>query len=62
MLEELKEEIDYIRDEEQEAFDSFPESLQCSERGEKMESAIDALDYASNNIQECLDNLTEAQE
>jgi hypothetical protein len=30
-------------DEEQEAFDNLPESLQSSERGEKMQAAIDCM-------------------
>ena len=39
-LTELKEHIDLLRDEEQEAYDNLPESLQESERGEAMSTAI----------------------
>lgn len=59
---QIEEIIESLRDEEQEAFDNLPESLQSGERGEKMESAIDALDYAADDLQECLDHLSEATE
>lgn len=59
LIEEITESL---RDEEQEAFDNLPESLQSGERGEKMESAIDALDYAADDLQECLDHLSDATE
>lgn len=61
-IEEIKEAIEALRDEEQEAFDNMPESLQYGERGEKMQSAIDALEYAADDLQECLDHLSEASE
>lgn len=61
-IEEIKEAIEALRDEEQEAFDNMPESLQDGERGEKMQSAIDALEYAADDLQECLDHLSDASE
>lgn len=61
-IEEIKEAIEALRDGEQEAFDNMPESLQDGERGEKMQSAIDALEYAADDLQECLDHLSEASE
>lgn len=61
-IEEIKMAIDSLRDDEQEALDNLPDSLQETERGEKMESAIEALDYASDDLQECLDHLLEAVE
>lgn len=36
--------VQAVRDEEQEAFDNLPESLQEGERGYFMQDAIDALD------------------
>lgn len=33
MLEEAKETVECVTEEEQEAYDNMPESLQCSERG-----------------------------
>ena len=32
-----------IIDEEQDAFDNLPEGIQCSEKGESMESGLEAL-------------------
>lgn len=61
-LEEIKERIEALQEEEQDAFDNLPESIQYGERGDKMQSAIDNLEYAADNIQDCLDNLCEASE
>lgn len=59
---DLKANIETIRDEEQEAFDAMPESLQGSERGETSQSAIDSLDEAANHagdIETELDNASD---
>ena len=61
-LESIKERIEALQEEEQDAFDNLPESIQYGERGDKMQSAIDNLEYAADNIQDCLDNLCEASE
>ena len=58
-LEELKTDFELLRDEEQEAFDNMPESIQESERGEQMQEAIDALDEACCSIDEAIDRLGE---
>lgn len=52
LIEELKENISSVMDEEQESFDNLPEGLQCSERGEKMESAIESLQSAIDSLEE----------
>lgn len=61
-LEELMEEIEAIKDEEQEAYDNLPEALQGSERGEAMESAVYNLDDAWENAQLVIDALESAKE
>ena len=61
-LEAIKERIEALQEEEQDAFDNLPESIQYGERGDTMQSAIDNLEYAADNIQDCLDNLCEASE
>lgn len=61
-LDELKSQIEDIMQEEQDALDNLPESLQYGERGERMQSAIDALEYATDSVQEVIDNLNEATE
>lgn len=61
-IEELRSDIEALRDEEQEAFDNLPESLQYSEKGERMEEAVSQLEYSDNSFQEVIDYLTEAIE
>lgn len=61
-LEELMEEIEAIKDEEQEAYDNLPESLQNSERGEAMDSAVYNLEDAAENVQLVIDALESAKE
>lgn len=61
-LEALKQDIDDILAEEQEAYDNMPESLQNSERGEAMQEAIDALESAVGSCEELDEYLTNATE
>ena len=53
-FEEIKAEaidqLSEIRDEEQEAYDNLPESLQDSERGENMQNCIDALEEFMSDL------------
>lgn len=51
-LEELKEEIEAIQEEEQEAYDNIPESLQDTDRANHMYENIDALEEVASNIQD----------
>lgn len=60
-LSELMEELNAILEEEQEAFDNFPETLQESERGQVMQEAIDNLEYAVGCFEEIDGYLEEAQ-
>ena len=59
-LEEIMEQINELAEEERDAFDNLPESIQESERGENMENAFDNLDSAVASIEEAVDYLTEA--
>jgi hypothetical protein len=43
--------LETAKDEEQDSFDNLSESLQQSERGQKMEEVIAALEEAINEIQ-----------
>lgn len=43
-----------VKDDEQEAFDNLPESLQGADRGQTMQEAIDGLNSVHDDI-ECLD-------
>ena len=56
---DIQSDLECIRDEEQEAFDNLPESIQYSERGERMEEyissleeALDYIDYAAESLDE----------
>lgn len=61
-LEELMHDIEALQEEEQEAYDNLPESLQDGERGQAMQEAADNLEYAASSIQEALDYLEEAMQ
>lgn len=61
-IEELKIDIETIKDEEQEAYDNMPEGLQCSQMCENMESAISSLEYAYDSLDDAINNLNEATE
>ena len=57
----LREMIDEVLTDEQEALDNLPEGLQESERGEAMQQAIDALEDALNNCDEIDSYLEDAK-
>ena len=56
-LEKLKERIDLIAEEEQEARDNLPDSLQDSEKAEIMDENVTDLENASSNIQDVIDEI-----
>lgn len=49
-----------MRDEEQDAYDNTPESLQEGERGQKMNDAIDAIEDARQSAESAADELDRA--
>lgn len=49
---EIKDELEAVMDEEQEALDNLPESLQESERGEQMQEYLDAMESALCDLEE----------
>lgn len=55
-------EIEEIKDEEQEAYDNLPESLQDGDKGENMSEAVGNLEYAYDGLTEVLDYLDSAKE
>jgi len=61
-LEDLKCNIESLKDEEQEAFDNLPEGIQASERGEAMESAVYNLEEGYDIIDMVIDFLMESIE
>lgn len=59
-LEIIKTAIEGFRDEEEDAYDNLPESIQDSARGEEMQEAVDALEDACDSLDEALDRLNDA--
>lgn len=59
-LEELRDDLEGIKDEEEEALANLPEPLHGSEKGEAMYTAIDNLESAIDGIEEALEYLEEA--
>lgn len=61
-MEESKSELENLLEEEQEAYDNMPDSLQDSERGEKAQEAISNLEDAISGIDDVLVNLEESRQ
>ena len=60
LIEQAREILDAVKEEEQEAFDNLPENLQNSERGETMEAHISTIEdfldeLDTDNLQEIVD-------
>jgi len=63
IISEAKDRLEMLHDEEEEEYkDNMPENLQSSERYERAEAAVDALDSAVSSLEEALDYIEEAQE
>jgi hypothetical protein len=60
LLCDLRERIETARDDEQNAFENMPEGLQASDRGQAMETAIEALESAIALMEEAESFLTDA--
>ena len=56
------EELEAIKDEEQEAFDNLPESIQYGERGETMEENVDELDSIITDLENVIESINEVIE
>lgn len=61
-LSSISTDIDILLDEEQEAFDNLPESLQDGERGQKMTEAVDQLEEAKGELEDVVAQLEGAKE
>ncbi len=61
-LEELKVEVSSICEEEQEAYDNMPESLQDGDSGSQMYENISTLEDQESNFDELIENLQEVIE
>ena len=54
LLNDAKDIIEEVRDEEQECFDNMPEGIQYSERGDQMQENIDTLDSVSSDLDDTI--------
>ena len=59
LLDDAIDRLGEIRDDEQDAFDSMPESLQYSSRGDAMQEAINTLDDFESKIADIRDKIEE---
>ena len=56
----VKEALEYLLEEEEEARDNIPESMQSSERYERADAACDAIQSAIDALEEAAENVEEA--
>lgn len=61
-LEDLRDRLNYVADEERDAFENMPESIQDSERGREMEEYADRLESAYDNLDSVIGDLQEILE
>jgi hypothetical protein len=60
-LEDIISRAETIRDEEQDAYDNMPESLQSSDRGEQSYSSCDSLSNAVTELESALSSLQDIE-
>jgi predicted RNase H-like HicB family nuclease len=60
-LSDLVYDLDVIREEEEQAYQNLPESIQMSERGDAMSEAFDNIEEAMNLLEEASSYLDDAK-
>ncbi len=60
-IQDLCAELDTIIEEETEAYDNLPESLQSGERGDAMQTSIDGLQSARDDLENVGSSLAECR-
>lgn len=58
-MENIKSELEVIRDDEQDYFDNMPENLQGSQRGMDAEEAIEQMEEAVSSIEDAISIIEE---
>lgn len=61
-LESLHADVLQIHEEEQEAKDNMPESMQAGEKGDLADAAIDGLQEVMDSIDDAVNKITEVRE
>lgn len=62
LLDKASDYISIVLEEEQECLDNIPENFEASDKYEKMEMAVDNLEYAIDGIEEMKEKIQEASE
>lgn len=62
IIEAVKEKLEFLLEEEEEARDNIPESLQSTERYERANAACEAILSAIDSLEEALGSIEEASE
>lgn len=62
LIKDAEGQLDILKCEEQEAFDNMPESLQYSEKGERMEEVISYLEDSFSDLGSAIENIASAIE
>jgi flagellar biosynthesis chaperone FliJ len=60
-LEELKQSLDSILEDEKEYYDNMPESFQDGQKGDTAQISIDSLETAISNIEDAITDLQYAR-
>ena len=60
-LEDMRSQLEQIKDEEQEAYDNMPEGVQTSDKGETAYEALDNLENAHGLLEEVLEGIDNAK-
>lgn len=59
-IEDAKSELESLRDEEQDYYDNMPEGIQAGEKGDKSQTAIDAMESAIDDLDSVHSSIEEA--
>ena len=62
LIEDAKEIVERIKDEEQEKFDNLTEGLQQTERGQRFEETVSTLDDVFSQLEEAVYGINTASE
>lgn len=58
-IEDIKNQLNDVLVDEENAFDSMPEGLQASERGMNSEESIDLMYDTKDKLEQCIDNIND---
>ena len=59
-MQDVLDEVESIKDDEEVAFEGYPENLQYSEKGEAMQEAMGSLDDAMSELESAKESIDEA--